>query len=144
MFSVLLIDDDPDEQIILNRILRHLTHGQFKLTYVRWVFKAIDLIREEAFDLILLDNRIGPKLTAQTNVSRFEEPTSRDKLVIYSDNTDPLYLSDPRILGVYKVVNKVDVLGFLRYEVNARWKTTIKPTVKELDQGSSTRSDTLD
>jgi hypothetical protein len=47
-------------------------------------------------------------------------------------------------LGVYKVVNKVDVLGFLKREVHAWWKAKPMSEKQASDRRNFTKDDTLD
>lgn len=57
---VLLVDDDPNENLILQRLFRNLTVPTISLEYVGDIEKAVDCVAHCPIDVVLLDNRLLP------------------------------------------------------------------------------------
>ncbi|MCF3640818.1 response regulator [Rhizobium sp. TRM95111] len=60
---ILLVDDDPAEELILRAILRKVETFSVELHYVETVDAALAFIRrgEPKLDMILMDNRLQPQ-----------------------------------------------------------------------------------
>lgn len=121
MFRVLLVDDDPEESILVERTLRYLTRDNFELVYAAWCIDAIETLAVRSFDLICLDNQMRRNINAQINVPRLKQLAENSRLVILTSDTNQLYLSDPSILGVDDIVDKSDVAEFLKREIR-NWR----------------------
>ena len=52
---VLLVEDNREDALLLQRTLAHAGRGTFHLTQVERLDGALRLLREEAFDVVLLD-----------------------------------------------------------------------------------------
>ncbi|PWW04008.1 CheY-like chemotaxis protein [Hoeflea marina] len=57
---VLLVDDDPNENLILQRLFRNLTTPTISLEYVGDIAKAVECVTQSPIDIVLLDNRLVP------------------------------------------------------------------------------------
>ena len=68
MLTVLLVDDDSHERAVIERILCRLAPNAFELTQVVWLTEAVKLLKENTFDLVLLDNHLRQSITAQHSV----------------------------------------------------------------------------
>lgn len=113
-FRILLIDDDPQESQIIERILRTLTDRPFKLDQVLKCSHAITRLNEESYDLVLLDNRLSTRMSARFSVPIIKETLGSAPLAVISNDTSPAYLQDPKTLGVDYIVDKSDMIDFLR------------------------------
>ena len=60
---ILLVDDDPAENVILGALMRKITSYAITLHYVETVDGALGFIRsgEVRLDMILMDNRLQPQ-----------------------------------------------------------------------------------
>ena len=60
---ILLVDDDPTENVILSALVRKVASYAITLHYVETVDGALDFIRSSGvrLDMILMDNRLQPQ-----------------------------------------------------------------------------------
>jgi CheY-like chemotaxis protein len=130
MFRVLLVDDDPEESVLVERTLRHLTRDNFELVYAAWCIDAIETLAVRSFDLICLDNHMRRNINAQINVPRLKQLAENSRLVILTSDTNPLYLSDPSILGVDDIADKANVAEFLKQEIRHWRRNRLKSKLK--------------
>ena len=58
--NILLVDDDPAENVIMRALMRKVANVEIKLHYVETVEAALEFIRtgEPPLDMILMDNRL--------------------------------------------------------------------------------------
>ncbi|QRM54294.1 hypothetical protein [Sinorhizobium sp. BG8] len=61
--QILLVDDDPAENVILRALMRKVSTFAIDLRYAPTVDAALDFIRKEGskLDMILMDNRLQPQ-----------------------------------------------------------------------------------
>ncbi len=66
---ILLVDDDPAENLILSALMRKITSYAITLHYVETVEGALGFIRMggAALDMILMDNRLQPQAGFRRN-----------------------------------------------------------------------------
>ena len=122
MFSVLLIDDDSSEELIVSRLLAELTTDSFKLAYVDQCSKGMRLLNEHQFDLILLDDRLSQTINATFTVRMLKNTTYLAPIVISTNDSRAPYLQDPKLLGVADVVDKARLGEFLK-----DWLSSLPP-----------------
>ncbi|GLQ20948.1 response regulator [Algimonas porphyrae] len=116
-FCVLLIDDDPFEARTVNRIFGALTDAPFYIAYVQKCSEAIALLDHRRFDLVLLDNRLSERISARFSVPIIKAAIGRAPLAIISSDTSPTYLQDPATLGVDFIVDKSEMITFLKSQL---------------------------
>lgn len=114
MIEVLLVDDDPFMRIMVDRTLAFLTDNQQNITYEASCSDALHHVNRQKYDLILLDNRLSRTITAQTTVPMFRKSRFQSPIAIISNDISVDYLSHPSILGVNYIVDKDNLVSFLR------------------------------
>ncbi len=60
-FHILLIDDDEDDYIIVKGLLSDIRHAQFEVDWEPAYEPALEKIREETYDVYLIDYRLGER-----------------------------------------------------------------------------------
>ncbi len=58
-FKILLIEDDPDDFVLIRNLLSQIPFSGYELGWVTTGRQALDLIRSDRFDACLLDYRLG-------------------------------------------------------------------------------------
>ena len=117
MFEVLLVDDDPFMRVLVERTLALLTDNQHEVTFETMCSDALHHVNRQTYDLILLDNRLSRTITARTTVPMFKKSRFQSPIAIISNDTGVDYLSHPSILGVDYVVDKNNLIEFLKSQV---------------------------
>lgn len=88
---VLLVDDDPNEYLILQRVFRKLTTPTISLEYVGDITKAVECVSHSPIDIVLLDNRLLPN-------NDFRETAPQLRAVGY---TGPIGIISSDVTGRY-------------------------------------------
>ena len=88
---VLLVDDDPNENLILQRLFRKLTTPTISLEYVGDISKAVECVSHSPIDIVLLDNRLLPN-------NDFRETVPQLRAVGY---TGPIGIISSDVSGPY-------------------------------------------
>lgn len=60
--SVLLVDDDPEEHLLVRKYLRNARTGSYDLMAVTAFSDALDALRDHAFEVVLVDYYLGNRL----------------------------------------------------------------------------------
>ncbi|MGB6231498.1 MAG: hypothetical protein WBF53_15390 [Litorimonas sp.] len=113
-FSVLLIDDDIEEKRVVERVLAALTDAPVQVDYATRCSEGVGRLNRRGYDLVLLDNRLSRAISAEFSVPFIRSAFNRAPLAVITTDTSPAYLQDPEQLGVDYVVDKADLIGFLR------------------------------
>lgn len=116
--TILLIDDDDTEKVTVTRILRALTNTTFHLDHVERCSQALTLLKKKTYDLVLLDNRLSKRISAKFSVPIIKSAIKNAPLTIISHDISPTYLQNPTELGVDFIVDKKDMIDFLRSQIN--------------------------
>ncbi|WP_298916191.1 response regulator [uncultured Algimonas sp.] len=127
VFNVLLIDDDAHELEIVQRVLTVLTEAPFAVDHVVRVSEAVKLLNDHDYDLVLLDNRLSDRISAQFSAPFVTSAFSRATVAIISSDIDVPYLETPEQLGVDHIVDKKDMIVFLRDQVERNIRTVLHP-----------------
>jgi CheY-like chemotaxis protein len=117
-FSVILIDDDPAEKILVERVFKALTDVPFRLDHVTRCSKAIALLEQRPYDLVLLDNRLSKRMSAKFSVPIIKSAIGSAPLAVISNDVSPDYLQDPVTLGIDHIVDKADLINFLKSQLD--------------------------
>jgi DNA-binding NtrC family response regulator len=128
-FSLLLIDDQPDERFVVERILKVVTQAAVRLDHVLKCSAAMPLVAERRYDLVLLDNRLSDRISARVSVPLIKAANPAAPIAIISTDLSPAYLQDPATLGVDFVVDKADLVSFLKVQL-ARIEGDDQPLAK--------------
>jgi DNA-binding NarL/FixJ family response regulator len=92
---ILLIDDDPAEEIILRALMSKVENYKIILEYSSMLESAIERVEKApAIDLVLLDNRLGPGEDFRESVPRLRRSGFIGPIgVISSSLVDPYFQS---------------------------------------------------
>jgi CheY-like chemotaxis protein/LmbE family N-acetylglucosaminyl deacetylase len=123
VFRILLVEDAPDQSLLLSAVLQRL--GPFDVTLVQDGVQALELARGGAFDLVLTDLNLpgmdGAELTRQLKEEFPDLP-----VLAATGYTDPAYADGAYRAGVdalmTKPVDPEDLEARLR-ELLPRWRT---------------------
>ena len=113
IFAVILIDDDAAEKVLVERIINSLTDQPFRFDHVTRCSKAIALLDERSYDLVLLDDRLSERMSAKFSVPIIKAAIGADPIAVISNDISPEHLQDRTALGVDYIVDKVDIIAFL-------------------------------
>jgi len=106
MLNILLVDDDPTEFRLIDRMLRDTYDEEYVLRYADSLEKAEVILKTQQTDIILLDDKLNHGLTALDSVPALKNINKAVPMVLISSNIDAAYLQDKVILDVYDIVDK--------------------------------------
>ncbi len=84
---VLLVEDNRDDALLLQRTLAHAGRGRFHLTRVERLGRALQLLREEEFDVVLLDLAL-PDSTGVDTVTRTRQDVQAVPVIVLTGASD--------------------------------------------------------
>lgn len=117
-FRIILIDDDPAEKLIIERILTALVDVPFRLDHVTKCSQAITLIEKHVYKLVLLDNRLSSRMSAKFSVPIIKSVIGTAPIAVISDDVSPDYLQSAEALGVDYIIDKTDMIDFLKSQLD--------------------------
>ncbi|GLQ23779.1 hypothetical protein GCM10007853_16530 [Algimonas ampicilliniresistens] len=117
-YKVLLVDDDPEEAIIIKRALKAVTKRECFVTHVSKCSRAIPELHQNDFDLIILDNRLSRSINAKFTVPMMNAARGAMPMVIATADISQTYLCCASHLGVDYIIDKLDLVKFLGGQVN--------------------------
>ena len=121
--KILLIDDDPAEEVIIDRALKASGLETYELVYVDRCSTAMRHLNERAFDLILLDDRLSQTINAVVSVQMLKNTRFSAPIVISTNDNSASHLQDPQSLGVHEVISKSDVFSLLKRWISPQTAT---------------------
>ena len=125
LYNILLVDDDPNEFAIVKKIVSVLTGAPICIDHVTKASEALRLLSHYNYDLVLLDNRLSNKISAQLTAPWITSTTKQADVAIISYNIDLPYLHDPNTLGVDYVIDKTKMVSFLKDRIFERIGTRV-------------------
>lgn len=117
-FSILLIDDDPAEKAIITRILKALTSAAFHIDHALKCSAAVTMVQNRTYDLVLIDNRLSERISARFTVPIIKGIIKDAPIAVISNDVSPDYLQDKHALGVDHIVDKADMIAFLKSQLD--------------------------
>lgn len=117
-FEIILIDDDPAEKIVVERILSALTNAPFNLDHVTKCSQAIKLIEKRTYQLVLLDNRLSRRMSAKFSVPIIKSAIGTAPIAVISNDVSADYLQSVEALGVDYIIDKANMIDFLKSQLN--------------------------
>ncbi len=114
MLNILLIDDDPVEHKLIQRMLKDCYTQPYLLRYADTVDKGIAIMKTQQIDLILLDDKLKNGLTAEQSVPRLREFSNNIAMILISSSINAAHLRDKAILDVYDIVDKFHLRSRIR------------------------------
>lgn len=109
MLKILLIDDESIEERITHQLLKRDYGLPFTLEYAQSIEDGLALLRDRTYDVILLDDRIAPNVTAMQTVPVVRQAAGVVPLILISSSLDAAHLRDRKILDVYDIIDKYDL-----------------------------------
>jgi two-component system, NarL family, sensor histidine kinase UhpB len=86
---VLLVEDSPSDAELLKYHLQSVSFESFEITHVEWLRDALDRLRIEPFDLVLLDLTLPDSTGAQTFLS-VQQEAARVPIVVLTGSHDEM------------------------------------------------------
>lgn len=109
MLNILLIDDDPVEFRLVDRMMKDVFEGEYVLRYADSLEKAQIILKTQQTDVILLDDKLNHGRTAVDTVPVLKTINESVPMILISSNIDAAYLQDKVILDVYDIIDKFDL-----------------------------------
>ena len=106
MLNILLVDDDPIEFRLIDRMMKDAYEGEFVLRYADSLEKAEVILKTQQTDIVLLDDKLNNGRTAVDSVPALKNINDTVPMILISSNIDAVYLKDKVILDVYDIVDK--------------------------------------
>lgn len=103
--SVLLIEDDEIDRLLVRTLLSSRAPGSFDLTEATSLLQGLDRLRERGFDLVLLDHTL-PQLSSTQELRLVLAEHAHQSVIIHTGYIDPAAEAEAHHLGVREVVGK--------------------------------------
>lgn len=107
--NILLIDDNPLEYVILRKYFKKGPNDGDQFIYVSNVEHAIQCLRRQPINLVLLDDRLSPFPSAHSPLRHLRPFLKSSHTVIISSALDAGHLQNPNKLGVSDIKHKSDI-----------------------------------
>lgn len=108
---ILLVDDDPAENVILRALVRKVTNFTIELHYVETVEAALAFIRsrQHALDMILMDNRLQPQADFRETVPELRRSGYIGPVGVISSSISDAYFQAIEDYGVDFRIDKSEL-----------------------------------
>ena len=127
---ILLVDDDPAENIILGALMRKVASYAITLHYVETVEAALDFIRAAGvrLDMILMDNRLQPQADFRETVPELRRAGYIGPVGVISSSISDAYFQKIDDYGVDFRIDKAELdptaiefilREYVRHDINA-------------------------
>ncbi|UPA24994.1 response regulator [Shinella oryzae] len=109
--NILLVDDDPAENVILSALMRKVTSYAITLHYVETVDGALDFIRSSGvtLDMILMDNRLQPQADFRETVPELRRAGYIGPVGVISSSISDAYFQKIEDYGVDFRIDKAEL-----------------------------------
>lgn len=120
--NILLVDDDPAENVIMRALMRKVANVAIKLHYVETVEAALAFIRsaDPQLDLILMDNRLQPQADFRETVPELRQNGYIGPIGVISSSITDAYFQSIDDYGVDFRIDKAELdptaIGFIIQE----------------------------
>lgn len=120
--NILLVDDDPAENVIMRALMRKVPNVDVKLHYVETVEAALNFIRagEPRLDMILMDNRLHPQADFRETVPELRQNGYIGPIGVISSSIADAYFQNIDDYGVDFRIDKSELdptaIGFIIQE----------------------------
>jgi len=104
--NILLIDDNPIEFHLIDRMLKEEFKEEYILRYASSLDKAKSVLKTQSPDVILIDFNFGRDLFALGFVAALKAIDSKVPMILISNEVNAGYLTDKVLLNVYDIVDK--------------------------------------
>ena len=108
---ILLVDDDPAENVILSALTRKVASYAITLHYVETVEAALDFIRASGapLDMILMDNRLQPQADFRQTVPALRRAGYIGPIGVISSSISDAYFQKIEDYGVDFRIDKAEL-----------------------------------
>ena len=108
---ILLVDDDPAEDVILRALMRKVTTFSIDLHYVETVDAALDFIRmgSPKLDMILMDHRLHPQADFRETVPALRQNGYIGPIGVISSSISDAYFQNIDDYGVDFRIDKSEL-----------------------------------
>ena len=108
---ILLVDDDPAENVILSALMRKVASYAISLHYVETVEGALGFIRSSGvrLDMILMDNRLQPQADFRQTVPELRRAGSIGPVGVISSSISDAYFQKIDDYGVDFRIDKAEL-----------------------------------
>jgi len=103
---ILIIDDDREDAMILQRYLNQCQRYAVESKYAEDIHQARQMLAETSLDLIFLDNRLSGGMTAEKILRAFLENGIDIPIVIYTGTSDQQTAVELMKIGAYDYIVK--------------------------------------
>ncbi|MDX3929592.1 MAG: response regulator [Shinella sp.] len=122
---ILLVDDDPAENLILNALMRKVVNFDIELHYTETIDAALDFIRAgNRIDMILMDNRLQPQADFRETVPELRRHGYIGPIGVISSSISDAYFQRIEDYGVDFRIDKAELdptsIGFIIQEYLGR------------------------
>jgi DNA-binding response OmpR family regulator len=107
--NILLVDDNPDEYLVLKLTMKKITSPSIRLDYVEDIASAVECIKANHFDIILLDNRLLPNNDFRETAPQVRRAGYSGPIGIVSSDISGSYFSEFRDFGVDFRIGKDEI-----------------------------------
>lgn len=120
--NILLVDDDPAENVIMRALMRKVANVEIKLHYVETVEAALEFIRsgDPQLDMILMDNRLQPQADFRETVPELRQNGYIGPIGVISSSISDAYFQTIDDYGVDFRIDKTELdptaIGFIIQE----------------------------
>jgi CheY-like chemotaxis protein len=107
-YTVLLIEDDEIDRILVRTLLSSRAPGRFQLAEAPDLVRGLEMLRQHSYDLVLLDHTL-PQLTSiqELRLVLGEQPTT--SVIMHTGYIDSTVEAEALRMGVRQVVEKGDL-----------------------------------
>lgn len=109
MKRILLVDDDKQEFMLVNFLLKDRYQESFRLDYAATIEEAHTCLSERRVDVILLDDKLASGMTSAQTIPLLQKKAFNVPIIIISKDINSRQLKDRVRLGMNKVVDKFDL-----------------------------------
>jgi CheY-like chemotaxis protein len=108
---ILLVDDDPAENVILSALMRKVTSYPISLHYVETVEAALEFIRSAGvkLDMVLMDNRLQPQADFRETVPELRRNGYIGPVGVISSSISDAYFQTIEDFGVDFRIDKAEL-----------------------------------
>lgn len=108
-WKVLLVDDDPAEQVLLERKLKAARDASIDLEYVSDIGGAVDRVKAGGVDMVFLDNRLVPNNDFRETAPQLRSAGFIGPIGIISSDISGHYFEHFREFGVDFRIGKDEI-----------------------------------
>jgi CheY-like chemotaxis protein len=107
--NILLVDDDPDEYLVLKLTMKKVKNPLINLEYVGDIASAVEHVKAEHTDIVLLDNRLLPNNDFRETAPQLRHAGYFGPIGIVSSDISGSYFEEFQEFGVDFRIGKDEI-----------------------------------